>query len=277
MRGNEHLRQRHVVDVDDGGELALGADLADQPHDLARGLGIEARGRLVDQQQVRLLLQRARDADALALAAGKRIGALVDMLGQARRDRAAAKALVDIGLRKAPRRTSARTARSRAGPDSTFSITVSRSTSANSWKIMPMRRRALRKLPRATAPVSSRSLQKNPAGGRLDQPVDAADQRRFAGARRADQADDLAGRHREGDAAQRHVAGRDSAWSARSMRSTAADASRSLAGVADAHRLVDLAHHLPVLLVGDRQEFLAPAARMLLEFLQQLASPPRGR
>ena len=54
-----------------------------QPHDLARGLRVEAGGRLVDQQQVRLLHQGAGDADALALAAGERVGALVDMVDEA--------------------------------------------------------------------------------------------------------------------------------------------------------------------------------------------------
>jgi hypothetical protein len=58
--------------------FALGTEFADQPHDLPRGLGVEARRGLVDQQQLRVLQQGAGDADPLALAAGKRIGTLVD-------------------------------------------------------------------------------------------------------------------------------------------------------------------------------------------------------
>jgi hypothetical protein len=56
---HEHLCQRHVVDVDDGRQAALGAELADQAHDLAAGLGIERGGGFVDQQQARVLDQRA--------------------------------------------------------------------------------------------------------------------------------------------------------------------------------------------------------------------------
>ncbi len=52
-------------------------------HHLARDLRVEARGRLVDQQQLRVLDQRARDADPLALAAGEPVGALVHVLDQA--------------------------------------------------------------------------------------------------------------------------------------------------------------------------------------------------
>ena len=52
-------------------------------HHLARDLGIEARRRLVDQQQRRVLDQRARDAHALALPARQPVGALVDVVAQA--------------------------------------------------------------------------------------------------------------------------------------------------------------------------------------------------
>ena len=99
--GDEHLRQRHVVDVDDGSEAPLGADLGDQPHDLRASLWIEARGRLIDEQEFRVLLQRAGDSDTLALAAGERVGPLVDMLAQADAIEQAER-LVDVGLREAP-------------------------------------------------------------------------------------------------------------------------------------------------------------------------------
>ena len=63
-------------------------------------LGSRTGGRLVDQQQLRVLLERPGDADALALAAGELVGALVGMSVEAdpvqQRER-----LVDIGLREA--------------------------------------------------------------------------------------------------------------------------------------------------------------------------------
>ena len=74
-------------------QLALGADLADQPHDLARRLGVEAGGRLIDEQELRVLLQGAGDADALALAAGERVSPLIRLARSGRRDRAARIAL----------------------------------------------------------------------------------------------------------------------------------------------------------------------------------------
>ena len=65
------------------GTWSSARDLADQAHDFARDLRVEARRRLVDQQQARILDQRPGDADALPLAAGEAIGALVDVLAQA--------------------------------------------------------------------------------------------------------------------------------------------------------------------------------------------------
>ena len=93
-------------------------------------------------RSVGILYQRAGDADALALPAGERVGALVAMVDEADAVEQA-EGLARHRPAESGAETSARTAHSRAGPESTFSITVSRSTSANSWKIMPMRRRAL--------------------------------------------------------------------------------------------------------------------------------------
>ena len=63
----EHLCQHHIVDVDDRGKLALLAKLADQPHDLSGRLWVQAGRRLVYEQQLGLLDQRARDTNALPL------------------------------------------------------------------------------------------------------------------------------------------------------------------------------------------------------------------
>ncbi len=125
--------------------LALRRELADEPHDLARGLRIEAGGGLVDQQQIGVLHQRARDADALALAAGERVGATCrGSLSRPTRS-SSAKARGDVAGRKPAHEAHAvEPDESRAGPQSRFSITVRRSTRLNSWKIMPMRRRAAR-------------------------------------------------------------------------------------------------------------------------------------
>ena len=52
--------------------------------DVALGFRIERRGRLVEQDDRRVLDQRARDRDALALAAGKLHAVLADLACRSR-------------------------------------------------------------------------------------------------------------------------------------------------------------------------------------------------
>ena len=70
-----------VRDDDDG--VAFPRKLLEQRHDFRAGLGIEIAGRLVGQQDGRLVDQRAGDGDALALAAGKFVGLVMNAVGQA--------------------------------------------------------------------------------------------------------------------------------------------------------------------------------------------------
>src|SRR5713226_4835317 len=51
----------------DGG--AAGVDLAEQIHDLERQIGIEVAGRLIGEDEVRIVDERAGNRDALLLAA----------------------------------------------------------------------------------------------------------------------------------------------------------------------------------------------------------------
>ena len=53
-----------------------------QAHDLLGRFRIEAGHRFVGQQHARPLRQRARDRDALRLAAGERAGALLGKMGE---------------------------------------------------------------------------------------------------------------------------------------------------------------------------------------------------
>ena len=62
-----------VVGRDDDRGTAR-VDLAEQPHDLDREVGIEVPGRLVRQEQLGLVDDRARDRDPLLLAARQRAG-----------------------------------------------------------------------------------------------------------------------------------------------------------------------------------------------------------
>ena len=58
---------------------AAGAQFADRLLDMALGFGIERGGRLVEQDDRRVLDQRPRDGDALALAAGELQAVLADL------------------------------------------------------------------------------------------------------------------------------------------------------------------------------------------------------
>ena len=150
-----------------------------------------------------------------------------------------------------------------------------------------MRRRMRRRSP-LPSPADLGVVERDGAGGRLDQPVDAADDGRFAGARRPDQRHHLAVRHVEVDALERQIAGAialgqplDTQHSPRPPASRRAGPAHArgaarhalsvglLAGVFDAVGRVDLADHVPVLLVGDGDELA-----LLLEFLLQRGAFP---
>ena len=68
---------------DDNDGVALLRELLEQRHDFLAGLGIEIAGRFVRQQDGRLVHQRAGDGHALALAAGKFVGLVMNAVGQA--------------------------------------------------------------------------------------------------------------------------------------------------------------------------------------------------
>ena len=74
---------RHVVGGDHD-RRAGAVDAVEQLHDPDRGLGIEVAGRLVGQQQRRVVDERARDRDALLLAAGELVGVVVQLRARAR-------------------------------------------------------------------------------------------------------------------------------------------------------------------------------------------------
>ena len=57
-------------------------DVAQQPHDLGGGHGIQGAGWLISQQDFRVVDQRPGDCDALHLPAGKLGGSLVDVFGK---------------------------------------------------------------------------------------------------------------------------------------------------------------------------------------------------
>ena len=167
-------------------------DLAPQPqqfvaHQEARLL-VERAERLVEQDDARPLHQRARDADALAHAAGElhRIGG--GELGEAHQAQRVIDARRDLGLRRASvwRR-----------PNAMLSVTVSQGKLASSWNTTPM--------PSGTSPAIGLPSSVDGAVGRAVQPGDDFEQRRLSAAGRPDDREELAARQVEVDRPERHA------------------------------------------------------------------------
>ena len=98
-RGDDAVADRHRA-VRAGGEIAVVGDVEDrralgveplqQVEHLGRGAGVEVAGRLVADQQRRVVGQRAGDRDPLLLAAGQLRRQLVGLVRQIRRARGCA-------------------------------------------------------------------------------------------------------------------------------------------------------------------------------------------
>ena len=86
------LGQAEIVGDGDHGLAAID-DLAQHLEHLLAGLGVERAGRLVGQDDVRVVGERAGDGDALALAAGKLVRPLVHVIGKPERRQQVARAL----------------------------------------------------------------------------------------------------------------------------------------------------------------------------------------
>ena len=170
VRGDEHRRAARV-------------DLAEQVHDLERQVGIEVAGRLVGEDELRIVDERARDRDALLLAArqllGKRVHAVLQPDPLQHLERLA------LLLRDAARRA-------RACTNATFSNTVMRGISLKSWKTKPTRAPVRLHLRRRRASRRSRPPTVELALARQLLAQQQAQERRLAGAARAGQEDELA-------------------------------------------------------------------------------------
>ena len=200
----EHLRQHDVVDVDDGRELALRAQFLDQPHDLTRRLRIERGRRLVHQKQIRVLDQRPADADPLSLAARQLVGALVGHVIEADA-RQQPEGLVDVGLRKFSHKTLPEADITQPSAEHVLhhGETLDQRVFLEDHAHAPARAAQFAAAERRDLDV----IEHDRAGGRLYQAVDAADDGRFAGARRTDQRHHLAVGYVEVEALECQVAG----------------------------------------------------------------------
>ena len=69
-----------VSHQDDG--VAVLMQLVKQRHDFGAGGGVQVPGRLISQDEGRIVDQRAGDRDSLALAAGELIGPMIDSFSE---------------------------------------------------------------------------------------------------------------------------------------------------------------------------------------------------
>ena len=142
--------------------------------------GIERRGDLVEQQEHRVHGKRADDGDALLLAARQPVGIFLGLVLEADAGEQRHRPLLRFGRRQAQ------------DPDRRQRDVLQHGhvrEQLKLWNTMPTSRRsALRSTP---GPADAVALQADLAALDRLQAVDAAQQRRLAAARGADQADDL--------------------------------------------------------------------------------------
>src|SRR3989441_1386714 len=198
-------REREEVERADDRDPVLLVDLLEVLHDgMARGR-VEAGDRLVGEHEVGLLHQRARDTDALLLAAGEGVGALE----RAIRDAHAAEVLEgkgDIGARRAPGdgtpdRAISETARDdvaehRHAPDKVELLEDHSDAATDPPELRPFRGGHVD------------AVQDHTPARRLDQLVDTAEERRLPRAREADEDDELTALDVERDPVERARAAR---------------------------------------------------------------------
>ena len=170
--------------------------------EVRRLLRVHPGGRLVEEEELRLRRERARDLEPALVAVGEVLARVSSTFRRARSTRAArgrararprSSRLIRGVRRIAPR---SRPCRRECIPTSTFSSAVMFWKRRMFWNVRPMPRCGDR-VRRLAGDVVA--VEDDPAGGRLVDAGEHVEERRLAGAVRADQADDRAARDREVD------------------------------------------------------------------------------
>ena len=181
-----------LMRVEQDGDAELAIDAAEEIEDRARRLRIERRGRLVAEQHLRFRGQRPRDADALLLAAGKL--------------RRIARALIGEADELQQRQHLARD----RGPVEARDLERQRDIlegGARRQQVEMLEHHADRAPHAPPLALAGRGdvdiVDDDAPGARPLEPIDQADQRRFAGAGPTDDPENRPARHRKVDAAQR--------------------------------------------------------------------------
>ena len=180
-----------VVRDEDVGEPELRLQVLEQVQDLRLDRHVERGHRLVADDQLRVDGERARDADPLPLAAGELVREAVVVLGVEPDD---LEQLLDaaLALRVAVPMPCTSSGSATMKPTRLRGL----SEAYGSWKTIIMLAPDRPHL-RAGEPGDVAAVEDDRAGGRLEQPHDAAGERRLAAARLADDAERLALAHGE--------------------------------------------------------------------------------
>ena len=184
-------RQIERMQIADHGDAEMLVDAQQRIHHDPGVARVERGDRLVGEDDVRLLHQRARDRDALLLAAGELVGALggerghIELFERRHRQRLV---LLGPGLsQRAPGRDFGEPAHQDVGQHVEPSDQI---------ELLKDHRRARAPLPQILAAQRRHidALEQDPAFGWLGKAVDHPQQRRLAGAGAADHADEAARR-----------------------------------------------------------------------------------
>ena len=180
-------RKFELMQADDGGDAVRLADRVQQAEHAIGGGGIKARDRLVGKDECRLLNERARDADALLLAAGQLVGTTQGIVDQP--------GTLDRVERETFLRRRQRQQRAQAGMVAQASrqhVAQDRRTADELVLLEHHAGAATMHAHGAASTQNSDPFDHHAPGGRLDETVERPQQGRFAGAGCAEQDRELA-------------------------------------------------------------------------------------
>ena len=193
MRWRIAQRERRLVQNAQHRQAAFDREPPQQAHDLLGGFRIEARHRLVGEDELRALRQRARDRGALRLAARQGVGALSAEAARRRPLRRQLMRHAAVPRRGRPPSAVHSVRRRPSVPLATLASTLRRLTRLARWNTIASASRASRSARPLSRAMSWPPTSTSPSVGSLE-PRDASQQRRLAAAVAAEDRHQFAGR-----------------------------------------------------------------------------------
>ena len=168
--------------------LGLVVDLEEELHDLPAGGRVEVAGRLVGDDQSRLVNERAGDRDALLLATGELTGVLLELAGEAHGLQRLGAPAADLPAGLAQHSQREGDVLVDGQPRKELEVLEDEADLAPVVRQVP-----------PLHPAQLLAVDEDLAAGWLLLPDQEPDEARLAGTRRADQEEEVTFRHREGD------------------------------------------------------------------------------